>query len=559
MKNVIVLLCDSLSYDEDFFNDMPCLKSIRDNCLVFNNYFSQAPYTEAALNSLLSSTNTLDYKGYFNNLKHKPITINEVFKELGFKTFNTMWFYPNTKSFLRGLDEYVYVDLYSITYYITCYRIEYFMSLKQSNKINNEHMNQLKILLSDFYDMCNIYIDDYFKNRYRFEILDKYSTFKYINFQELANKIKLEEESFKANKDKYINLLLCRKNDFFKNEKYEIIKSEEFKKYSGQIDLKVKYESIKQLSQSLIRCRDNKSFYTFKHTLKKLKSDETYNSFYKWLKYTINYPLRYAYEQISAKTLLEYVGEYLIKNTNNKNFVLCHMMDNHYPFNFLSNEQENIKEEFDEFKKNLKNSTKGINRFYAASKTYIDKNIKIFIDNLEKENLLQDSLVVITADHGSSYMNKIHRTEICSTFYDENYRIPLIVYNPNIKGKVIGNYGTAKDFIPTILEVLNINFKEKIEGKSILHKNRDFIIFEYNGSGCPDYVLRDKLFCIRSKKYKIIYKLAVENEVEDGEIISIYDIENDPLELKNKKDILLKDFDVINLLNNLFKRIEEIR
>ena len=294
-------------------------------------------------------------------------------------------------------------------------------------------------------------------------------------------------------------------------------------------------------------------------TLKKLKSDETYNSFYKWLKYTINYPLRYAYEQISAKTLLEYVGEYLIKNTNNKNFVLCHMMDNHYPFNFLSNEQENIKEEFDEFKKNLKNSTKGINRFYAASKTYIDKNIKIFIDNLEKENLLQDSLVVITADHGSSYMNKIHRTEICSTFYDENYRIPLIVYNPNIKGKVIDNYGTAKDFIPTILEVLNINFKEKIEGESILHKNRDFIIFEYNGSGCPDYVLRDKLFCIRSKKYKIIYKLAVENEVEDGEIISIYDIENDPLELKNKKDILLKDFDVINLLNNLFKRIEEIR
>ena len=89
-----------------------------------------------------------------------------------------MWFYPTTKSFLRGLDEYVYVDLYSITYYITCYRIEYFMSLKQSNKINNEHMNQLKILLSDFYDMCNIYIDDYFKNRYRFEILDKYSTFK---------------------------------------------------------------------------------------------------------------------------------------------------------------------------------------------------------------------------------------------------------------------------------------------------------------------------------------------------------------------------------------------
>ncbi|WP_322395177.1 hypothetical protein, partial [Clostridium perfringens] len=61
------------------------------------------------MGALLTGTNVLDYEGYLMNLKHRKYTINEIFKEKGYKTFNSIWYYPNTLSFKRGVDEYYYI------------------------------------------------------------------------------------------------------------------------------------------------------------------------------------------------------------------------------------------------------------------------------------------------------------------------------------------------------------------------------------------------------------------------------------------------------------------
>lgn len=559
MKNIIVLLCDSLSYDEEFFNDMPYLDSIKKNSFIFENYYSQAPYTEAAINSLLSSTNTLDYQGYFNNLKYKPQTINEIFKLLNFKTFNTLWLYPNTKSFLRGVDEYVYADFYSITYYITYYRIQYFKQMYIENRFKSDQKEQLKVLLSDFFEMSEVIKNDYEDNFYRFSLLEKYSTFNKEEFKILINNLDEEKNKFKDDKDNYIINLLTGLNVFFKEDKYDLIKSEQYLKLERKIDFKLKIESIKELTKQLSNYRTNRCIETLNYTFKNLNTNKTFNSLYKWLKYTVNYPFRHAYNHISAKSLFQYVNNYISENKEYDNFILCHIMDNHSPFNFFTNEQDNIENELNLFNLTLKNNSNNLNRFYRASKAYVDENIKEFITRLSKENLLNDSIIIITGDHGSSYMNKIHRTEICSTFYDENYKVPFIVYNPNIKGKLIGNYGISKDFIPTILDLLDNKKEFNIDGISLFKESREFIIFEYNGAGCPDNVIKDKLFCIRGKKYKISYKLSVNNKYNEGEILSIFDLKNDPLELEDKKELLKDEVDVKILLNHLYQRIEEIK
>lgn len=75
-KNVVFLVLDSLSYlNFDYLkSNFDIIDLYKYSSIVFNNVFSQAPYTEAALTSLLTSNNILDNNGDLFNLKYKKIT-----------------------------------------------------------------------------------------------------------------------------------------------------------------------------------------------------------------------------------------------------------------------------------------------------------------------------------------------------------------------------------------------------------------------------------------------------------------------------------------------------
>lgn len=90
-KNVLFIVIDSVTNDVIFNKDtskysVPFLTELRKKSISGDRMYSEAPYTEAALMSLLGSIDTMDNGGYMDKLKGSTCVL-EVFQREGYKTF----------------------------------------------------------------------------------------------------------------------------------------------------------------------------------------------------------------------------------------------------------------------------------------------------------------------------------------------------------------------------------------------------------------------------------------------------------------------------------------
>lgn len=97
---------------------------------------------------------------------------------------------------------------------------------------------------------------------------------------------------------------------------------------------------------------------------------------------------------------------------------------------------------------------------YIKSFNYFDKGLAILLDSVNKDSNLQNTTIVITADH------KIFQNDLRKEFMDytnhtnagftvERPFIPLVIYSPNIEGrKIITEPCYQMDIYPTILSAI---------------------------------------------------------------------------------------------------------
>lgn len=98
---------------------------------------------------------------------------------------------------------------------------------------------------------------------------------------------------------------------------------------------------------------------------------------------------------------------------------------------------------------------------------YTDHCLGIFIDSLEKNHLLENTLIIITADHGSTWPGDFGNTP------PEKYHIPMIWYG-DVLSETDTNINTIinqTDIAPTLLAQLGIDNKEFTFGKNIFAEN----------------------------------------------------------------------------------------
>jgi arylsulfatase A-like enzyme len=159
--------------------------------------------------------------------------------------------------------------------------------------------------------------------------------------------------------------------------------------------------------------------------------------------------------------------------------------------------------------------------FYALS-TQVDHQIRTVIGTLREEGVLDDTIVMFTADH--SDMLGSHGIWGKGLFYEDSAHMPLILCpTPGQLEKTGYNrrddrLATLADVMPTLLELCDIPVPSHVEGLSLLgEQRRDYIYGEYNVNDEATRMIRDG-------RFKLIYYPV-------GNRFQLFDMEHDPNEL----------------------------
>jgi arylsulfatase A-like enzyme/Tfp pilus assembly protein PilF len=214
---------------------------------------------------------------------------------------------------------------------------------------------------------------------------------------------------------------------------------------------------------------------------------------------------------------------WLDKNREEKFFLWLHFYDPHTPYD----PPEPFKSEYP-------------GRPYIGEIAYTDMVVGKAIDYLEKNNLLDKTIIVVVGDHGESLGE--HKEASHGFFiYEASTWVPLIFRFPGRKyrGERVADLVRTIDITPTILEALGTPIPKDMDGRSLIRlmvkKKAKVETTAYSESYFPRFHYGwSELKAIQTRQYKYI----------DAPNPELYDLAADPMELSNiveeKKDIARK-------------------
>jgi arylsulfatase A-like enzyme len=103
---------------------------------------------------------------------------------------------------------------------------------------------------------------------------------------------------------------------------------------------------------------------------------------------------------------------------------------------------------------------------YADSLAYIDAQIARLFDYLDKRGQWQNTLVVVTGDHGQAFYEHGFASH-ASALFDEVMKVPLIVRAPGLKAGGDSRPAQHADTAPSILKLLGLPTHPSFQGVSL--------------------------------------------------------------------------------------------
>jgi len=102
---------------------------------------------------------------------------------------------------------------------------------------------------------------------------------------------------------------------------------------------------------------------------------------------------------------------------------------------------------------------------YDSEILYVDFEVGRFLTYLKEKDQFEDSLIIISADHGESLVEDDMYCQHGTNLYWENTEIPLIMHLPKTRGGlVVDTPASTIDIAPTILEQAGIPISADIRG-----------------------------------------------------------------------------------------------
>ena len=159
-----------------------------------------------------------------------------------------------------------------------------------------------------------------------------------------------------------------------------------------------------------------------------------------------------------------------------------------------------------------------VRALYEGNFAYVDDLIGQLMSCLEDQGLDDDTVVIVTADHGEALFEHGyigHNTQL----YEESIRVPLMVKLPGQLPRRVDDIVELIDLAPTILELAGVHVPESMQGRSLLHPDADRVAFTRT-------VWQRAHYSARNDRYKLIW------DSRTG-VTELYDLESDPGEAQN--------------------------
>lgn len=187
--------------------------------------------------------------------------------------------------------------------------------------------------------------------------------------------------------------------------------------------------------------------------------------------------------------------------------------------------------------------------FYGNLMKSSDNYLVQVLDTLKRRGLLDNTLIIRTADHGEMGLAHGGLRQKNFNFYEETLRVPLIYSNPKLypKPQVSEAMVSHVDFLPTLASLFDVRPRARAKWQGVDYSRvvlnpkakppQKYIVFTYDDyqSGQPHGPYPGPLnhiVSIREERYKLA-KYYDANHPGGPYQWEMYDLETDPLETRN--------------------------
>lgn len=161
-------------------------------------------------------------------------------------------------------------------------------------------------------------------------------------------------------------------------------------------------------------------------------------------------------------------------------------------------------------------------RAFYAQCTHIDHQLRLLIGTLREEELLDDTIILVTGDHGDMLgANGFYAKRL---MYEGSVGVPMILVGTArdevLVGRVDDRLVGLQDIMPTLLDMCDIPVPATCEGRSMVTGAKRDTLY------CESLLGKKATRMIHDGRHKLIWYPA-------GNVVQLFDIAEDPAELRD--------------------------
>lgn len=534
--NVIFLIIDSLRYDRTGLgghqpSPTPAMDRWLQRGLRLRNAFAVGCPTEFAYPGLSTSTLPLDHGGYAQGITRRPKALAEAFRDAGYHTMRLVHdSFESDGAYERGFEEMLH--FYDVRRLLECAMVEvnHFRRLRRAGvqpiaEGVAELAERIRYKFHEFADFARQMQDE----KVRGLLADSVLLQEY-DYAALARTIAAEEARFRADPGRYAEQIILAEEPRVFGFLQEFTKRSTTFRQSAVDGLNrgVVLRSLAAVLGAAFRGRLNRQA---------LRRQFHY----------LRHPHRERVKFPSGGYLIKKLCEWVAADRGERPFFAwVHTVDVHeqncWSYD-LAGATDRLAAEAAAHRDLLRRIAArgpdyGGNPLYDLSVHYADMQVDRLFRFLESSGRLEDTVVVLTSDHGHNSTAWPVRPayHVAEEFYDDLYHVPVGFVGAGVTPREWPGLASSLDIGATVLGLAGLPVPAGFQGRDLSQPGagaRSHVIAEHMGRGLCDFKLKPIKLCVRTPTAKLVYEVAPSQPAAQGVARHYYNLAEDPLELVN--------------------------